>query len=98
MNVSFTARARADLRGIGRWIARDNPARAVSFVTELREKALSLGDAHGRYPAISEAEEYRHLRRLNHGDYRIVYQVRAATDTVDILFIHHGARAYPSLP
>lgn len=97
MKIVLTARARADLRGIGQWIARDNPARSISFVTELRERALALAENYRLYPALSDADEHRDLRRLDHGDHRIIYQVRPALNRVDILFIHHGRRAQPPL-
>lgn len=98
MKVVCAARARADLRAIGRWIARDDPVRAVSFVTELREKALALSETAAHRPVIAGADTQQLIRRFNHGDYRIVHQVHAAEQAVTILFIHHGARAYPPLP
>jgi len=38
MKVLITAEAEADLEAIGDYIARDNPARALSFVRELYQR------------------------------------------------------------
>ena len=43
MIVHLTAEAEYDLETISDYIARDNPARALSFLQELRSKCLGLG-------------------------------------------------------
>ena len=39
MNVVITPAAEADLTAIGEWIAAANPARALSFIREIRHVA-----------------------------------------------------------
>ena len=88
MKVTLTAQAEADLRAIGEWITRDNPARAVTFVAE----------DHGQYPLVRQAGMHSQVRRRNYKGYRIVYDVRSQANAVDVLFIHQGSRAYPQFP
>ena len=45
MLFRFSRRAEADLKEIATYIARDNPARAVTFVQELREHCRGLHGA-----------------------------------------------------
>jgi toxin ParE1/3/4 len=47
----FSPRAEADLEGIGDYIARDNPARAISFLDELRAHCDRIAATPGSYPA-----------------------------------------------
>jgi plasmid stabilization system protein ParE len=42
--VVITAAAKADLLAIRRYIAHDNPARAVSFTEELLDRCQALAD------------------------------------------------------
>lgn len=42
MRSIFLPAAIADLEGIGDYIARDNPRRAISFVAELRRQCVKL--------------------------------------------------------
>ena len=42
MQLRFSRRAEADLEEITAYIARDNPARAVTYVRELREHCRGL--------------------------------------------------------
>lgn len=39
MQVRLSTQARRDLQGIKEWIAPNNPARAVTFIEELRDAA-----------------------------------------------------------
>jgi plasmid stabilization system protein ParE len=45
MNVVITDPAADDLEVIGNWIAKDNPARALTFIRELRVACDALADA-----------------------------------------------------
>ncbi len=56
MIVHLTAEAEYDLEAIGDYIARDNPARAVSFLHELRAKCLGLADMPERFPLVPRYE------------------------------------------
>ena len=51
MKVVLTEKAEDDLIRIADYIARDNPERAISFIRELRDAALQLGDLDGIYPS-----------------------------------------------
>ncbi|PZX36942.1 ParE-like toxin of type II ParDE toxin-antitoxin system [Roseinatronobacter thiooxidans] len=44
MKVQITAEAEGDLESIADYIARDNPARALSFVRELYHLCLDIAD------------------------------------------------------
>ncbi len=45
MRVSISPLAERDLEAIGDYIADDNPARAVSFVAELRDQCATIAKA-----------------------------------------------------
>src|ERR1043166_3335120 len=94
MIVVITGAAQADLESIGDWIARDNPARALTFVQELRRRCESLADSprgHARVP------RYEHLgiRRRVYRDYLIFYRI--VGDAIEVLHVLHGAREYESI-
>lgn len=44
MKVVITAEAEADLEAIGDYIARDNPARVLSYVRKLYQLCLDIAD------------------------------------------------------
>lgn len=58
MKVHITAEAEADLETIGDYIARDNPARTVSFVRELYQVCRDIADQPQTWPLV---------RRDDHG-------------------------------
>lgn len=62
MIVYLSAEAEYDLETIGDFIARDNPARALSFLRELRSKCLGLE----RFPLVPRYEASG-VRRRVHG-------------------------------
>jgi toxin ParE1/3/4 len=93
MKVRLTPEAKADLEGIGDRIAERNPARAVTYVGELRERALRIGEfPHAGPPRPQWGEG---IRIAVHGKYLIVYRVR--DETVQILRVVHGARDLDAL-
>ncbi len=94
MIVEFAAEAERDLEAIGDYIARDNPARALSFVRELRGKCLGLDYMAERFPLVPRYESAG-IRRRGHGDYLIFYRV--GPDKVVIVHILHGAQDYASI-
>ncbi len=94
MRVIFSAQAKAGLRGIVLHIARNNKARAVSFVSELRRKANDIANNPFAYPLVSRFEN-RGIRRRVYRDYLIFH--RAEDDTVYIVNILHGAQDYEAL-
>lgn len=52
MIVRLLPDAEADLEGIGDFIARDNPRRALSFVQELRTACLGLSELAYAFPLV----------------------------------------------
>jgi len=94
MRVVVSAAASAELEAIGDFIAKDNPARALTFVLELREACETLVDAPERFARVPR---YEHLgiRRRVHGNYLIFY--RTGRDVVEVLHVLHGARDYESI-
>ncbi|MGK2912048.1 MAG: type II toxin-antitoxin system RelE/ParE family toxin [Sphingobium sp.] len=94
MIVHLSAEAEHDLEAIGDFIARDNPARALSFVRELRARCLGLGDMPERFPLVPRYEAAG-VRRCAHGNYLIFY--RAEADKVVIIHVLNGAQDYASI-
>ena len=97
MRIVLTRTAEGDLRSIGRWIAKDNPPRAIGFVQELRNEIAGLAFMPRRFPVASEPDVRPAVHRMNHRGYRILYRVLDGDDVVEVLHVHHGARAYPPL-
>lgn len=89
MKVTLSTRSRADLAGIGEYIARENPARAASFVDELIDACEAVALVPLGAPLIS-GRGPPGLRRKVYQRYLIVYRVHR--DTVEIVRILHGAR------
>ena len=94
MNVHLSAEAERDLEDIGDYIARDNPARAVSFIAQLRSACLGLADFPERFPLVPryESEGVRH-RVI--GKYLIFYRIEA--EKLVVLHILHGAMDYAAI-
>jgi plasmid stabilization system protein ParE len=92
--VHLTAEAEYDLETIGDYIARDNPARALTFLHELRSKCLGLADMPERFPLVPRYEATGVRRRI-HGDHLIFYRVEAGK--VVTLHILHGAQNYSAI-
>jgi toxin ParE1/3/4 len=94
MKVVITDAAFADLLEIGRFIGKDNPRRAETFVSELYDRCERLGDNPRAYPLLPRWED-RGVRRKSHGNYLIFYRIGAAA--VEILHVLHGARDYEAI-
>jgi plasmid stabilization system protein ParE len=91
MIVVVTAAAEADLETIGDWIARDNAARALTFIAELRQRCESLVHASLEYPLVPRYE-HTGIRCRTYRDYLIFYRI--SSETIEILHVLHGARDY----
>lgn len=89
MKVALTLEALADLKEIGRWIARDNPRRARTFAKDLTEASMSLGRQPRRFPFAFPSGEPP-VRKRVHRDYLIFYRVEA--EAVQVIRIVHGSR------
>jgi len=94
MIVHLTAEAEYDLETISDYIARDNPARALSFLHELRSKCLGLAEMPERFPLVPRYEAAG-LRRRVYGNYLIFYRVER--EKVVIVHILHGAQNYNAI-
>ena len=88
MSYIVSAEAEADLEEIGDYIAQDNPARAVTFIDEIRARFEAID----RNPLACAArpEVDPDVRACVHGQYMIFYYVIGTT--VEIARVLHGAR------
>jgi toxin ParE1/3/4 len=91
MKLIIRAAVRADLSQIAAYIARDNPARAVSFAQELTTKIRAISDRPLTFPARDEWGAG--LRAALHANYYIIFRVEI--DRVIVLRILHAARNIP---
>ncbi|MGK9170155.1 type II toxin-antitoxin system RelE/ParE family toxin [Inquilinus limosus] len=94
MIVALSVEAESDLEAIADFIAKDNPARALSFVQELRASCRSLADMPMGYPLVLRYEK-QGIRRRVHGNYQIFYRVDG--EQVHVVRVLHGARDYEAL-
>jgi toxin ParE1/3/4 len=67
MKVVVTDEAWVDLLKIAREIAKDNPSRANSFLSELYDRCLQLGDMPKAYPLLPSKEQAG-IRRRPYGN------------------------------
>jgi addiction module RelE/StbE family toxin len=87
MLIKWTRAALASVDEIAGFIAKDNQARATSFVLELQAAVAKL-QAH---PGMARAGRVPGTRELVlHKNYIAIYRVRG--DNVEILRLHHPAR------
>ncbi len=86
--LEISPAARSDLIGIGRYIAEDNPERAVSFVAELEAKVMKVARCPLSFPPRDDISPG--LRSASHGRYLVLF--RDLADRVRIVRILHGAR------
>jgi toxin ParE1/3/4 len=90
--VTWTSRARRDLRDLYEYVSEDDPeaARAVSA------RVLEAGDALVTFPARGRPGRVVGTRELVVGGTPYVLIYRVSGDTVQILRILHGARRWPA--
>lgn len=91
----ISPRAAADLDEIGEFIARDNPARAASFVAELEAKCRTIASSPEGYPARPDLAEG--VRMAVHGRYLLFFRALDDSGAVRIERVLHGARDLPGL-
>jgi toxin ParE1/3/4 len=94
MIVVITADAETDLERIGDTIAQHDPARAITFVRELRQKCQTLALAPRRF-ALIPRYEHTNIRRAVHGNYLIFYRINA--EVVEIVHVLHGAMNFSAI-
>lgn len=88
MACLFTATAEAGLEAITDYIALDNPARAISFVLEIRTRCDSFELAPERNILVREFDDV--IRRDVLGNYLVFYTVEGLE--VVVLRVLHVAR------
>lgn len=91
--VRLSPLAAADLEDIGDYIARDNPARAVTFVAELEEACLLISNNPNAYR--SREDLAAGIRMAVRGPYLILFRILPGEIRVECIV--HGARHLPSL-
>jgi toxin ParE1/3/4 len=94
MIVHLSAEAERDLEEIGDHIARDNPARAISFLEQLRGQCLGLAKFPRRFPLVPRYEA-QGVRHRVFGNYLIFYRVE--TERIVVLHILHGAMDHAAI-
>ncbi len=94
MIVVITDEARADLVGIGDYIALDNPRRAASFVAELLDRCRGLAEMPRAFPLVPRYE-HTEVRRRTHGAYLIFYRI--GVENIDVLHVLNGAQDYEAI-
>lgn len=97
MEVIFLPDAEADLEEIADYIAQDNPARAASFILELRAACVSLGYMPEGFPLVARLSA-QGVRHRTHSSYQIFYKIAGRpVSRIDILRILHGAHHIEAL-
>ncbi|CAN7434600.1 type II toxin-antitoxin system RelE/ParE family toxin [Devosia sp. LjRoot3] len=94
MIVVYTDEARADLEGIGDYIAEDNLARALTFVLEISDRCEELADMADAFPLVPRYDHTK-VRRRPFRNYLIFYRV--AQNRVDILHVLNSAQDFEAI-
>ena len=89
--LRLSPRAASDLQEIGDYIARDNPARAASFVDELHDACRRIVDSPEAYPLRTDIAPG--VRTAIFGYYLILFRISA--EEVRVERVLHGARDLP---
>ncbi|MBV4548273.1 MULTISPECIES: type II toxin-antitoxin system RelE/ParE family toxin [Pseudomonas] len=84
----FSEISRDDLLQIARYIARDNPGRARSFVAELRMRCAQLTSLQNQ--GIAREDCAKGLKMITHGRYLIFYSILKSDVLIERVL--HGAR------
>lgn len=94
MIVVFTDEAERDIEHIADYIARDNPARAVTFVGELIDRCERLAQSPHAFPLVPR---YAHagVRRRHYRGYLIFYT--AGNHRIEILHVLNGVQDYEAI-
>jgi toxin ParE1/3/4 len=90
VELRWTRKALENLAQIAAYIGQDNPARARSFVGEIKEKTELLVT----FPALGRPGRVPGTRELVvHENYVVPYRVKA--DMVQIIRVQHVTRLWP---
>ena len=91
MAVKWLRVALENMATIANYITQDSPARATTFVQELREKTNVLAD----FPAVGRAGRVAGTRELvAHKNYLAIYRVKGTN--VEIIRVRHMAQKHPT--
>lgn len=93
MKPTFTVEAEADLLSIGRYIARENPQRAGSYVEEIIERCDEVASAPNLFRRREEWGET--IRAARFGPYLILFESSAVE--VIILRVVRGSQDIAAL-
>lgn len=93
MSLEFSRWVESDLETIGDYIAQDNPARAVSFIREIRDKIVRIGHQPPLYQLRPEIGEGARLAVV--GRYIILFRI--VDETVRIERVVFGGRDLTAL-
>lgn len=91
--VEITPRAERDLHELYREMCTTGSEHALMWYLGLRVAISGLHEMPSRCPRTPENKNLRHLlygRKLR--AYRIIFRVKAKTQSVEIIHIRHGAR------
>jgi toxin ParE1/3/4 len=91
--VIITVAAERDLEEIADFISRDNPRRAIAFITELRDRCHKIATFPEAAPLRPDLGE--NVRVVTCRGYLLIYWTRP--ELVFVLRIVHGARNLPDL-
>jgi toxin ParE1/3/4 len=86
----FSPRAAADLDEIAAYIARENPARAATFIADLEAQCRAVARTPLSYPAREDLAAG--LRMAVSGRYLVLFREVPEENTVRIERVVHGAR------
>ncbi len=83
---------------IGEYIALDNPARAITFIDEIKKSLknnLSVFPCSGK--VVEDLDLGQEIRIWSHGNYNSYYRVLDEEKTVEVLFVFNASRDVSSL-
>jgi addiction module RelE/StbE family toxin len=89
IKLTWSLEAKADLKGIKRFISRDAPKRAREFIRRLKAHAKRLEAFPESGQAVEELQNPS-IREIVFGNYRIIYLLTAKK--IEVLTVCHGAR------
>lgn len=92
--IHFSPKAEVDLETIGDFIARDNPAKALSFIVELRQCCTGIAQTPEAFALVPRYKSTG-IRRRVFGAYLIFYRIKQ--DRIEVVHILHGAMNYEQL-
>lgn len=88
MKFRISQQAAREIRGIGEYIARDNPERANSFIDELHGRVREIAERPLSFPPRPDLAP--ELRCALHRPYLILFRIN--DDAVEFVHVIHGAR------